>query len=244
MMSVTDPIVPPLTLRARVWLVATAIILGAAHMLFVLSDYELPWSTYTNFNVQFLVLIVIAVGWALFGLKVDRRSIGLTLGDRRKTLSGTAVQLLIQAVLAALYVVVIVVVVRTTRLRIPLRPTSLTEFDQVWQFTILAVLIGPLYEEILFRGMLLSALDRPGKKWLAALGATIIFALPHWSPQGRMVPIIGAFVMGLILCWSYYRTRSVVTSFAVHSAFNLGVILKDLLMHHHPELVGRLLGYQ
>jgi len=239
-----DPFdIPPLTLRARVWLAATVIFLSGAQMLWALSDFDLPWSLFVNLSIVNVVLGTLAVLWALFGLRVDRRSIGLTLGDPKKTASGTALQLGIQGVLALLYVISLMVFARSMHLQIPVRPTSLQEFDKVWQFIILAVLIGPLYEEIVFRGMLLSALDWPGRRWISAVGATFIFALPHWSPEGRFVPIIGAFVMGLIFCWSYYRTRSVVTPFAVHSAFNVGVIAKDLLMQYHPDLVRRLLGY-
>jgi membrane protease YdiL (CAAX protease family) len=210
----------------------------------MLWQIELPWSVFINFSVEILALGAIAVTWALFGLRIDPRSIGLTLGDRRRTLRGTALQLAIQGGLAVLYVASVIIVARTTHFRIPIRPTSLRDFDEVWQFALLAVLVGPLFEEILFRGMLLSALDWPGKRWASALVSTIIFAVPHWSPQGRLVPIIGAFVMGLILAWSFYRTRSIVTSFAVHAACNIGVIVKDLLMEYHPELIRRILGYE
>ena len=239
----TEPIVPPLSVRARVWLVATPIILMQGQLLFALSDFDLPWSWTTNMVVEELFWLILGLAWLHWGVKVDRRSFGLTIGDGGKTLTRTGIQLLIQGVLAALYTIAVIVVARTTPLRIPVRPTSLTDFDHVGGFVLMAVVAGPLYEEILFRGMLLSGLDWPGKRWLSVIGSACLFTLPHFSLHGRIVPMAGALVMGLVLGWSYLRTRSVLTSFAVHAACNIGVIVKDLLMQYHPDLVRRILGY-
>jgi membrane protease YdiL (CAAX protease family) len=235
---------PSLSLQHRAWLAGTVLIAVAVQMSVALSDFEVPGSAELNVVVQDVIIGALALAVILLVAKVDRRAIGITMVDRRTTIVRTAAQLLFLAGIAVLYAVGIVVASRAGHVMIPVRPTSLTEFQNVWIFVILAVAIGPLTEEILFRGMLLSALDRPGWRWISIPGSAAVFSLPHWAPGMNVLRLIGPFVIGLILGWSFLRTRCVLTSFLVHAAFNGGVIVKDLLMHFHPALVRRLLGYE
>jgi membrane protease YdiL (CAAX protease family) len=224
--------------------VAIPILLVGSQTVFGLYGPELPGSAVLIVGIQDLGLGVLAVVLVLWLLKIDRRAIGLTLGERRTTLVRTAVQVLILAGLTLLYTGLIVVLARTNRVKIPIEPTSLTDFREAWIFVIVAGLVGPLYEEVLFRGMLTSALDWPGKRWLTVLGSAVLFALPHWAPGIHVLRLLGPLITGLLLGWSYLRTRSVLTPFAVHAMFNSGVIVKDILMQYHPGLVRRILGYE
>lgn len=235
---------PPLSKRARLWLVAIPVVLSEAQMLLTLSDIRLPGSPEVILIVENLLLGALALTLAVWVLKADRRAIGLTLANRRTTLRRTAVQLLILAGLTVLYSAAIITLARTGRVKIPIESSSLTEFQGVWIFIVMAVFIGPLYEELLWRGMLTSALKGSGRDWATVLGSAALFALPHWAPGMMLARLIGPFVVGLLLAWSFLRTRSILTSFAVHAAFNAGVVVKDLLMHYQPELVSRILGYK
>jgi len=212
--------------------------------LFALYGPDFSGSPAAIVGVEDLILGLLAVATTLWFLKIDRRAIGLTLGDRRATLIRTVVQLLILAGLTLLYTASIIIAARTKLLKIPVRPTSLTNFHDAWVFVLVAVIIGPLYEEVLFRGMLTAALDWPGKRWLTVLASTALFVLPHWAPGINPLILLNPLLTGLLLGWSYLRTRSVVTPFIVHAAFNSVVIAKDFLMAFEPGLVRRLLGYE
>ena len=78
------------------------------------------------------------------------------------------------------------------------------------------VLVAPLFEELLFRGVLLGAYEgRTGSHaiWLVA----ILFSFYHFSLDNFMGPM----VIGLVAGWLVYRTRSIWVGVLVHMGNNL-----------------------
>ncbi len=73
-----------------------------------------------------------------------------------------------------------------------------------WFGPILAVVVAPLAEETLFRGVILRGLLGRWKPWAAITASAALFALMHFNPA--QTPI--ALGLGLVLGWVYYRTRS------------------------------------
>lgn len=88
-----------------------------------------------------------------------------------------------------------------------------------WGFAVIAVLV-PVAEEMVFRGAILRTLlshDTLAKHhWLAIAFSALLFAVAH----GNMAQIPHAFLMGLLLGWMYYRTRSLVPGLVVHFVNN------------------------
>ncbi len=79
------------------------------------------------------------------------------------------------------------------------------------------VLVAPLIEEALFRGLLLRGLLRNyGPLW-AVLITAVLFSLSHLLP----VQFLGAFGFGLLLGWVYLRTRSLWPCIIAHAIANL-----------------------
>lgn len=95
-----------------------------------------------------------------------------------------------------------------------------------WAVVIVAVVLAPLWEEITFRGFLLSALakSRLGY-WPAALLSSVVWTLLHF---GYSWPgLVSVFLAGVGLSWVMLRTgsmRAVVVAHAVINAFSLTVI--------------------
>lgn len=80
---------------------------------------------------------------------------------------------------------------------------------------LLAVAVAPVSEELLFRGVVFSALSRYGIL-LAAFASGLLFALPHLDP-GSILPFT---LVGAALAWVYYRHRSLVAAIHFHVLFN------------------------
>ena len=78
-------------------------------------------------------------------------------------------------------------------------------------------ILGPMAEEVFFRGFLLGGLAQPMGPLRAALVASAVFAISHLS-VGVMIPF---FVSGLLLSWLYLKTRSIWPSFTAHAAQNI-----------------------
>lgn len=93
-----------------------------------------------------------------------------------------------------------------------------------WLLVLLAVVIAPIAEEVLFRGFFFGGLRRNlGFAWASGLSAAV-FGLLHlmtWSS----VPL---FVVGLACAAMYERHRSLLPAIAVHVAFN-GIAAFDYL---------------
>lgn len=93
-----------------------------------------------------------------------------------------------------------------------------------WGVIIIAVVLAPLWEELTFRGFLLSSLagTRLGF-WGAALIANLAWTLLHASYS---IPgLISVFVAGLMLSWLVWKTGSIRAPVVAHAVFNLSAVL-------------------
>ena len=76
---------------------------------------------------------------------------------------------------------------------------------------------APVLEELFFRGILLKGLLRNYRPAVAIGQSALLFGLMHMSPAQS----IATALMGLILGWLYYRTRSVTLCIGLHMLNNL-----------------------
>lgn len=79
------------------------------------------------------------------------------------------------------------------------------------------VIIAPIAEETVFRGLVYTRLKRAMPAWVAAILQAIIFGALH----GQIIWMAYAFVMGLVLAATVESTGSLFAGMAVHICFNL-----------------------
>lgn len=83
--------------------------------------------------------------------------------------------------------------------------------------TLAISIIGPIGEELVFRGVVLKGLLRLSRRpWVAIVGSALIFGLVHMNP----VQVFGASLMGLVMGWLYVRTGSLMPGIVMHVANN------------------------
>ena len=92
-----------------------------------------------------------------------------------------------------------------------------------WQGPVLAVVIAPLTEELVFRGLILRGLLGRWRPAMAILVSAALFALTHFNPAQAPV----AFILGGILGWIYVRTRSLGLCMIGHALNNAATYLDD-----------------
>jgi len=88
-------------------------------------------------------------------------------------------------------------------------------------FVISAVVIAPIVEETLFRGLVQTALLQWGivaNRWAVIIIASVLFTAIHLQLEPVALP--GLFVLSLGLGYVYERTGSIWSSILVHSVFN------------------------
>lgn len=77
--------------------------------------------------------------------------------------------------------------------------------------------IGPVAEELTFRGGLMGGLMRNGySARTAIIASALVFGIIHANP----VQIVFAGIVGLLLGWAYWRTGSLLPSILMHVANN------------------------
>jgi membrane protease YdiL (CAAX protease family) len=79
-----------------------------------------------------------------------------------------------------------------------------------------AVVLAPVAEEFIFRGVLFPFVRQLGWPKLAWFGVSFLFALIH----GSAAIFIPLFVLALALTWLYEKTGSLLAPIVVHSLFN------------------------
>jgi membrane protease YdiL (CAAX protease family) len=80
-----------------------------------------------------------------------------------------------------------------------------------------AVVMAPVLEEALFRGLILHGLARRRGPRSATLWTAAFFAFFHFYNPWQIIP---TFFLGLLLGWVVLVTRSLWSSIVLHSAFN------------------------
>lgn len=81
---------------------------------------------------------------------------------------------------------------------------------------LLLVVVAPLTEEYLFRGMILRGLLTRHRTAVAIGVTALLFGLIHANPRQLLV----GFVIGAVFGWWYARTRSLVPCLIGHAVFN------------------------
>lgn len=90
-----------------------------------------------------------------------------------------------------------------------------------WGAALKVVVIAPVIEEILFRGIIMHGLMRNYRSWYAVLLSAILFSVFHLNPWQMTY----TFFLGLLLGWIMVRTRSLPLAILVHALNNLLVLM-------------------
>ncbi len=99
--------------------------------------------------------------------------------------------------------------------------------ESVWVVAIIrGCLIVPLFEELLFRGLLLNWLEKYLSASRAILASAVLFAAMHGYP----VALPYAFIFGLFAGWIRLRTGSTLNMFFMHALNNVLFLCLGLLL--------------
>lgn len=91
---------------------------------------------------------------------------------------------------------------------------------------IVLVIVAPLTEEPLFRGILLRGFTRNYGTWVGVLGTAFLFGAIHLNPW----QFVGAFFLGIVFAWWTLQTRSILPAVLGHALNNgMVIITADLL---------------
>lgn len=113
-------------------------------------------------------------------------------------------------------------------------------FDQLqssWAGILCVALLGPVVEELFFRGAILKALLRKYRPWVAIVVSGLVFGLIHVNPA----QVAFACLAGILLGWLYWRTRSLIPCMVVHvlnNGFSVWLTLSYPEADSLPDVMG------
>lgn len=94
-----------------------------------------------------------------------------------------------------------------------------------WQriiFVLLAIVLAPVFEEFLFRGVMYTGMARSWGKWPAGIVVTMMFGLLHITDiAGYWPALLMITLVGLALLIVRIKTRSLLPAIAMHATYNL-----------------------
>jgi membrane protease YdiL (CAAX protease family) len=158
-------------------------------------------------------------------------------GARPRPATGTFVRAGIATFLAALPLLLLTAQLWELTLRATGLPTArqdliriLTEIESpvlLAAMVILAVLIAPLTEELVFRGGVFRYLRTRWPRWAALLLPAIFFAALHvnWSTLEGLSSALPLLVLAVFFSLAYERTGQLGTAVVAHACFNLNTLL-------------------
>lgn len=94
--------------------------------------------------------------------------------------------------------------------------------------------IGPIFEEILFRGLIQTELLRGFPPSAAITVGALIFAAAH----GVLFQAVFAFFVGLAFGWCYYVTKNLLVSMIVHIVFNATALVTETFVSLTLPMMG------
>jgi membrane protease YdiL (CAAX protease family) len=90
-------------------------------------------------------------------------------------------------------------------------------FGQTGIFSFISIVIAaPIFEELIFRGVMLDGLLKRYSPIKSILISSFLFGLIHLNPW----QFIGAFAIGVLAGWVYYKTRKLTNAIIIHMANN------------------------
>lgn len=108
--------------------------------------------------------------------------------------------------------------------------TSSSAIDSSLMAWLTAVLMAPVLEEVVFRGLVYTRL----KKGLGVIVAAIITSLIFGIAHGTIIWFIYTFIFSIVLIWIFEKFQSLTASILLHLAYNLSGMALALI----PEEAG------
>ena len=210
------------TIKAAGWayLIAAVGLVVAAALSFILikaSNSITPWLSNSGINVLTNIFYYLLFLCAPTAIYMSRR--GTSASYRLGALSPGYIVLTIIAAILGIFICSCITLVWTLlleKLGINVYAQSLSGYGSIWMALFVIALLPALFEELVFRGVILSATEKNMGTVKAMLVSSILFALLHGSIQGLPVQ----FALGMAIAYLTVKLDSIYAGMLYHFVHN------------------------
>ena len=184
-----------------------------------------------NTSVMDIVGIGFVLNFVIFVYKEKLSTIGITLKNfMRNVVYGIAGYVAAVPLLLVTLIITTIVIMKFN-LKPPVQPIvdMLIKEEKIpilIYSSIFAAIVGPVMEEIFFRGFMYNALRKYAGVFWSIMITSVMFSLLHAHWVG-FLPIL---ILGILLSYLYEKTGSLVPSFIVHIMHNLASLFMVFLV--------------
>ncbi len=176
-------------------------------------------------NLALLYGIRIALGIGAIGLLLftgtSRESVGLHFRPHRTEFRWISICSITIVCLYGIYLALVSIF-----------PTNLgidfSNKEEAWNYLWTALLLAPLAEEILYRGVVVPALKESFPSWAVIVASGILFYLLHIS-YGKDWRLLHYIPAGMILTWAFLVTKQLWVPILLHFLGNVLMGVDDLV---------------
>jgi len=208
-------------------LMLTGVYFGSARIFIILSERELLNENISNisfivlYGIQALLMMGTVWFFALHRRKARLRDLGLKYYSIGKTLWYTLISLIAIFAISFIYIIVMSMVLGIEAPASKIETLILNRSVSNTVLLIVVSFIGPIIEEIFFRGFLYSAFKKNWGILPALFLSSILFSLVHLEVYS-FVPL---FIIGWLLAYIFEKTKSLFPAIFLHAIYNLILIL-------------------
>lgn len=182
--------------------------------------------TLSLFAVIATLVIQLAIfGVALVPLALSRTPLSAVWGTAKRSVLYTGAGLVLGVAITIVVFLVNAVLIGTfgdsTPVEQSLLPNPSDSVGVIVVLAILVVIVAPVTEEILFRGVLFASLRRHIGVHLAALLSGLLFAVVHIEVLASQPFGLGGLTLaGVLLAYAFHYTKSLRVAIVMHAVYN------------------------
>lgn len=211
-------------LESRSWKISSIAIIMTIILMFICFSFLIPIKDSITFQMLSFCLFGLIISTLILWInyKKEKLSFGLSI-ENLKCVIWTPLIYLITIILL-LFVGLLNQYLLTNFFDIEIKPQDILErFKELENsfeisiFVIGSAVIAPIYEELLFRGIIFPTLIQKTNFTIALVLSSLIFAVLHF----HLSALLPLFVLSIILSITYLYTSTIWASISLHALFNL-----------------------
>jgi len=211
-------------LESRSWKISSITIIMTIILMFICLSFLIPTKDSITFQMLSFCLFGLIISTLILWInyKREKLSFGLSIKNLKYVIWTPLIYLI--TIILLLFVGLLNQYLLTNFFDIEIKPQEILEkFKELENsfeisiFVIGSAVVAPIYEELLFRGIIFPKLIQKTNFTIALLLSSLIFAVLHF----HLSALLPLFVLSIILSITYLYTSTIWASISLHALFNL-----------------------